>query len=98
MWKSARAEGFDNCLKKYAKKHMAEANAVLMNLETAFAVLTETNSVQKVRELNFTRREPDGIIALDSRGAKRERTGTKLKATRLYIYCELVTKIRRRRT
>lgn len=86
MWKSARAEGFDNCLKKYAKRHLAEANAVLTNLETAFAILTETNSVQKVRELNFVRKEPDGILALDSKGAKRERTGTKLKATRLYVY------------
>ena len=86
MWKSAKAEGFENCLKKYAKKHLAEANAVLANLETAFAVLMETNSVQKIRELNFARKEPDGIIALDSRGAKRERTGTKLKATRLYVY------------
>lgn len=86
MWKSAKAEGFENCLRKYAKKHLAEANAVLANLETAFAVLMETNSVQKIRELNFARKEPDGIIALDSRGAKRERTGTKLKATRLYVY------------
>lgn len=86
MWKSAKAERFENCLRKYAKKHLAEANAVLANLETAFAVLMETNSVQKIRELNFARKEPDGIIALDSRGAKRERTGTKLKATRLYVY------------
>ena len=58
----------------------------MANLQTALDVLNETDNVRKVRELNFARREPDGIIAFDSRGAKRERTGTKLKATRLYVY------------
>ena len=86
MWGLARAEGFANSYKKFARKHGAEANAVMANLETAFAILNETNNVQAVRELNFARKEPDGILALDSRGAKRERTGTKHKATRLYVY------------
>lgn len=86
MWGLAKAEGFENGYKKFARKHKAEAVAVMANLETALAVLHETNKVQAVRELNFTRKEPDGILALDSRGAKRERSGTKLKATRLYVY------------
>lgn len=86
MWGLEKAEGFENSYKKFARKHGAEANAVMANLETAFAILNETNNVQAVRELSFTRKEPDGILALDSRGAKRERTGTKLKATRLYVY------------
>ncbi len=86
MWGLAKAEGFENSYKKFSRKHGAEASAVMANLETAFAILNETNNVQAVRELNFARKEPDGILALDSRGAKRKRTGTKLKATRLYVY------------
>lgn len=86
MWGLAKAKGFENSYKRFARKHRAEANAVMANLETAIDVLNDTNSVQKVRELNFARKEPDGILALDSRGAKRERTGTKLKVTRLYVY------------
>lgn len=86
MWEPARAEGFENNFKKFDKKHPNETEAVLTNLQTALDVLNETNRVQKVRELNFARKEPDGIIAFDSKGVKRERTGTKLKATRLYVY------------
>ncbi len=86
MWEPAKAEGFENSFKKFDRKHPAEAEAVLANLQTALDVLNETNSVQKIRELNFARKEPEGIIPLDSRGTKRKRTGTKLKATRLYIY------------
>jgi hypothetical protein len=86
MWSLVKAQGFENRFKKFTRKHAAEANAVMANLETAFAVLNETNSLQRVRELNFSRKKPDGILALDSRGARRERTGTKLKATRLYVY------------
>jgi len=86
MWGLAKAEGFENSYKKFSRKHGAEAGAVMANLETALAVLNETDNMQAVRELNFARKEPDGILALDSRGAKRERTGTKLKATRLYVY------------
>ena len=86
MWGLVKAQGFEHSFRKFTRKHAAEANAIMANLETAFAVLNETNSLQLVRELNFSRKEPDGILALDSRGAKRKRTGTKLKATRLYVY------------
>lgn len=86
MWELEKAAGFENSYKKFSRKHGAEAGAVMANLETALAVLNETNNMQAVRKLNFVRKEPDGVLALDSRGAKRERTGTKLKATRLYVY------------
>jgi hypothetical protein len=87
MWKLEKAEGFENCYKKFSKKHGAEAKAVMANLETFFVLLNETNKIQQAKQLNFVRREPDGIVALDSRGAKREKQqGTKLKATRLYVY------------
>jgi hypothetical protein len=86
MWELAKVKGLENNLKKFDKKHPNETEAVLTNLQTALDVLNETNSVQKVRELNFARKEPDGIIAFDSRGVKLKRTGTKLKATRLYVY------------
>ena len=86
MWELEKAEGFENCYKKFSKKHGAEANAVMANLETFRCVLNETNNVQRAKQQNFVRKEPDGIIALDSRGAPREKRGTKLKATRLYVY------------
>ena len=86
MWEPAKAKGFENNLKKFDRKHPKETEAVLANLQTALDVLNETNNVKKVRKLNFARKEPEGIIALDSRGTKLKRTGTKLKATRLYIY------------
>ncbi len=86
MWELEKAEGFENCYKKFSKKHGAEANAVMANLETFHCVLNETNNVQRAKQQNFVRKEPDGIIALDSRGAPREKRGTKLKVTRLYIY------------
>ena len=86
MWGLAKAEGFENSYKKFSRKHGAEASAVMANLETALTVLNETNNMQSVRELNFARREPDGILAVDSKGAKRKRTGTKLKAAQLYVY------------
>jgi len=86
MWELEKAEGFENCFKKFSKKHGAEAMAVMANLETFHCVLSETNNVQGAKLLNFVRKEPDGIIALDSRGAPKEKKGTKLKATRLYVY------------
>lgn len=86
MWAPEKADGFDNNYKKFVRKHKAEANAVMANLATALAVLNETNNIQTVRELNFARKESAGIIAFDSRGAKCKRSGTKLKATRLYVY------------
>jgi len=81
-----KAAGFENSFKKFSKKHRAEAKAVMANLETFFCVLNKTNNIQLAKQQNFVRKEPEGICALDSRGAPRESKGTKLKATRLYIY------------
>ena len=67
MWGLTKANGFENNYKRFARKHRAEANAVMTNLETAFAVLNETNNVQAVRELNFVRKEPErgGVVYVD---------------------------------
>jgi hypothetical protein len=86
MWELSKADGFENCFKKFSRKHRAEANAVMANLETFFCILNETNNIQAAKRQNFVRKEPEGIVALDSRGAPRGTKGTKLKATRLYVY------------
>ena len=86
MWELSKADGFENCFKKFSRKHGAEAKAVMANLETFFCILNETNNIQAAKQQNFVRKEPEGIVALDSRGAPRETKGTKLKATRLYVY------------
>jgi hypothetical protein len=86
MWELEKADGFENCFKKFSRKHRIEANAVMANLETFFCILNETNNIQAAKQQSFVRKEPEGIVALDSRGAPRETKGTKLKATRLYVY------------
>ena len=86
MWELETAAGFDNCFKKFSKKHRAEAKAVMANLETFLCVLNETNNIQVAKQQNFVRSEPEKICAIDSRGAPRDSKGTKLKATRLYVY------------
>ena len=86
MWTLEKAEGFENCFKKFSKKHAVEARAVMANLETFISVLNATNNVQQTKQLNFVRKEPEGVVALDSSGAPREKKNTKLKATRLYVY------------
>ncbi len=92
MWGIEKYTGFDNQYKKFIKKHENEASAALNNLETYHAVLQETNNIQLAKQLPFVHSEPDGMVAIDQRGAKKDqdkKTG-KLKATRLYVYATVI--------
>ncbi len=87
MWGIEKATGFDNQYKKFSRKHEREASAVFSNLETYFQTLQVTNNVQAANLQPFVHIEPDDMVAIDQRGAKNEKTaGSKLKATRLYVY------------
>lgn len=86
MWELEPYIGFENQYKKFSKKHEDEASAALNNLQTYISVLERTNSVQVANHQPFVRREPDGMVAIDERGAEIDRKHGKLKATRLYVY------------
>ena len=73
MWGITKAIGFDNQYKRFVKKHENEASAAMSNLETYIKVLQETNNVQIANQQPFAHSEPENIVAIDQRGAKREK-------------------------
>ncbi len=73
MWGIEKATGFENRFKKFSKKHEAEASAALSNLQTYVDVLNETNNLQSANLQPSVHPEPDGMVAIDQRGAKIER-------------------------
>lgn len=100
MWEFEKYTGFENQYKKFANKHENEASATMSNLQTYLEVLRETNNVQIANQQPFVHLEPDGMVAIDQRGAKKgkdrdagkdNKTG-KLKATRLYVYAAVINK------
>lgn len=90
MWEIEKYTGFENQYKKFANKHENEASATLSNLQTYFEVLKETNNVQIANQQPFVHPEPEGMVAIDQRGAKIEKKQGKLKATRLYVYATII--------
>jgi hypothetical protein len=90
MWGLEKASGFESRFKKFSRRHEGEASAALNNLETYLAVLKETDNLQLANLQPFVHSEPDGIVAIDQRGALAERKNRRLKATRLYIYAAVV--------
>ncbi len=90
MWEIETYTGFENQYKKFVKKHENEASAALSNLQTYFEVLKETNNVQTANQQPFVHPEPEGMVAIDQRGARIEKRSGKLKATRLYVYAAVI--------
>lgn len=90
LWGIEKCAGFENQYKKFSRKHENEASAALSNLESYFQVLQVTNNVQVANQQPFVHSEPDGIVAIDQRGASTERSRGKLKATRLYVYAAVI--------
>jgi hypothetical protein len=90
MWGIEQYTGFENQYKKFVKKHENEASAALSNLETYFQVLQTTNNVQAANQQPFVHPEPEGMVAIDQRGAKVDRKKGKLKAVRLYVYATVI--------
>ena len=69
MWCIAKHTGFENQYKKFVKKHENEASAALSNLQTYLEVLQETGNVQIANQQPFVHPEPEGMVAIDPRGA-----------------------------
>lgn len=90
MWGIEKVAGFESRFKKFSRKHENEASAALSNLQTYVDVLNETNNAQSANQQPFVHTEPDGMVAIDQRGARIERKKGKLKATRLYVYAAVV--------
>jgi len=90
MWGLEKATGFESRLKKFSKKHEVETSAAFSNLQTYVDVLNETDNLQAANQQPFVHAEPDGMVAIDQRGAHIERTTGKLKATRLYVYAAVI--------
>ena len=86
MWEVEPYTGFENQYKKFSKKHEDEASAAFSNLQTYLSILQRTNNLQLANNEKYVHKEPDGMVAIDERGAKIDKKQGKLKATRLYIY------------
>jgi len=86
VWRLEPYSGYENQLKKFSRKHEEEANAALSNLQMYLSVLQRTNNLQLANKESFVHKEPDGMVAIDERGAKIAKKKGKLKATRLYVY------------
>jgi len=85
VWKIGPTGVFDRKVKWYQKKKKAELTAVLNNL-TTFVLSLRSGRKPKPFAYGFLHAEPSDIIAIDQKGA-----GSKLAATRLYVYPEIVT-------
>lgn len=87
-WVLVESSVFASRFKRYQKKHGNETKAVLNNLDTFFKAL-QTGGKANLIQAGFIHREPQGVIAIDQKGAE-----GKPRQTRLYIYaveidCEL---------
>jgi hypothetical protein len=86
-WILLKSAFFDNRFKRFEKKHLKEAEAVLNNLDTYFKTLESGVNPVNVNA-GFIHHEPEGIKAIDQKGGKGQ-----LMQTRLYIYPDAATMI-----
>lgn len=83
-WEIEHTDRFEARYKRFEKKHPGELKALLSNLER-FKGAVEAGIPPHFVEGNFIHNEPDGIKAIDQRGAY----GKGLKECRLYLWaCE----------
>ena len=85
-WKVESSSFFESRFERFKKKHPAEAQAVLNNLDTYIVALNDGTNPMNIKA-GFIHHEPDGIKAIDQRGGKGS-----LMQTRLYIYPDANTK------
>ena len=79
-WGLVESPLFAGRFRRYQKKHGVETKAVLNNLDTLLKAL-QAGVKPSLIQAGFIHREPQGVIAIDQKGA----TG-KPRQTRLYIY------------
>ncbi|MDD3925309.1 MAG: hypothetical protein PHT33_01475 [bacterium] len=79
-WSLEETELFKSRFRKYQKKFANETVAVLNNLDTYLKALN-AGIKPPIVQAGFIHREPQGVIAIDQKGAP-----SRLRETRLYIY------------
>ena len=79
-WVLERSELFERRFRQYQKKHRAETIATLVNLEKYLAALN-AGAKPGIIHKSFVHYEPQGVVAIDQKGAK---GGS--RETRLYTY------------
>lgn len=83
VWIIEDSDLFKRKLKQYEKKHRRETIAALTNLDTYVRLLNDSFKPAQI-EAGFIHHEPQGVKAVDQKGA-----GNKPRQTRLYFYpCE----------
>ena len=80
MWSIERTDKFVTRFRRFQKKHPNETLAVLNNLDTYTRTLNDGVKPSLIKA-GFIHPEPQGVVAIDQRGAK-----GRLRQTRLYIY------------
>lgn len=80
-------ELFERKLKQYRKKHPHETTATLSNLEKYLGALNANVEPGRI-QAGFIHREPQGVVAIDQKGAK---GGT--RQTRLYTYAVPIDRV-----
>jgi hypothetical protein len=83
-WVLKPSASFERKLKQYQKKHQAAALATLGNLDAYFEAL-KTGIPPTQITAGFIHPEPQGLIAIDQKGARGHP-----RATRLYVYAAVV--------
>ncbi len=79
-WALVESSFFASKFKRFKKKHCLEAKAVLNNLDTYLTAL-QAGAKAVLIQAGFIHREPQGVVAIDQKGAQ-----GKPKQTRLYVY------------
>ncbi len=79
-WKIEKSHFFEARFKRFQKKNINEAKAILNNLDTYFNTLAGGVNPLNIKS-GFIHNEPGGIKAIDQKGGK-----GKLKQSRLYVY------------
>jgi hypothetical protein len=80
MWSLNPQHDYASRLKKWQKKYRRELNTVHNHLDTFLKALQEGQN-PKGTKFSFIHPEPEGVLAIDQRGA-----GPHTRETRLYVY------------
>lgn len=86
-WEFEEADGFKKVFDKYKQDNPNEVKAIIRNLNKLFEALKQGVQFQQYNPKFMEHREGKGVRAIDESGSPGS-----LKATRLYIYPDLVTK------
>lgn len=82
MWTASKTTEFEKRAVKWGKKYRRELAAMFDNLDTLLEALQSGVKPEQIkRNLSFVHSEPDGLLAVDQKGA-----GKGAKESRAYTY------------